>query len=163
MKDFQYLWVAERQTKNTVFVNKIHFHLITNKYFKIDKYWQYWLKLQEKCGIEAREANFKATSAFDIRSLNSKNIKANGQYITKYVTKNRNTFDCQVWNCSKKISMLYTDFYSGYEFIEDIEKLLEKELEPIPAEYCTIYSDLLNRKILPMYQRLNDKNNKLLR
>lgn len=162
MKDFQYIWVAERQTKNTVFENNIHFHLITNKYFKISKYWEYWLKLQEKSGIEAREANFKASSAFDIRSLNAKNIKAIGQYITKYVTKNKDQFNCQVWNCSKKISMLYTDFYSGYEFIENVEKVLEYELEPIPSEYCTIYPIPLNRRTLPMYQRLNEKNLNLL-
>jgi hypothetical protein len=163
MKDFQYIWVAERQTKNAVFENNIHFHLITNKYFKISKYWEYWLKLQEKSGIEAREANFKASSAFDIRSLNAKNIKAIGQYITKYVTKNNDKFDCQVWNCSKKISMFYTDFYSGYEFIESVERVLEYELEPIPAEYCTIYPIPLNRKTLPMYQKLNDKNRDLLK
>jgi hypothetical protein len=162
MKDFQYVWVAERQTKNAVFENNIHFHLITNKYFKISKYWEYWLKLQEKSGIEAREANFKASSAFDIKSLNAKNIKAIGQYITKYVTKNKDQFDCQVWNCSKKISMLYTDFYSGYEFIENAEKVLEYELEPIPAEYCTIYPIPLNRKTLPLYQKLNEKNSKLI-
>lgn len=158
MKDFQYIWVAERQTKNVVFEDNIHFHLITNKYFKIDKYWNYWIALQEKNGISPREENFKASSAFDIRSLNAKNIKAIGQYITKYVTKNKDQFDCQVWNCSKKISMFYTDFYSGYEFIQNVEKVLEYELEPIPAEYCTIYPIPLNRRTLPMYQRLNDKN-----
>jgi len=158
MKDFQYVWVAERQTKNTAFVDNIHFHLITNKYFKITKYWEYWIKLQEKSGLKPREENFKASSAFDIRSLNAKNIKAIGQYITKYVTKNKDQFDCQVWNCSKGISMFYTDFYSGYEFIENIEKVLEYELEPIPAEYCTIYPIPLNRKTLPLYQRLNEKN-----
>lgn len=29
--------------------------------------------------------------------------------------------------------MLYTDFYSGYEFIENVERLLEYDLESIPA------------------------------
>lgn len=163
MNDFQYIWVAERQTHNAVFRDNIHFHLITNKYFKIDKYWNYWLCLQEKSGIKPRDTNFKASSAFDIRNLNAKNIKAIGQYITKYVTKNKDQFDCQVWNCSKKISMLYTDFYSGYEFIENVEKVLECDLEPIPAEYCTIYPIPLNRKTLPMYQKLNMKNNQVLK
>ena len=27
-------------------------------------------------------------------------------------------FKCQVWNCSKSISALYTDFYSEYNFLE---------------------------------------------
>jgi hypothetical protein len=34
-KDFQYLWVAEKQTDNQVFKDNLHFHLITNKYWKI--------------------------------------------------------------------------------------------------------------------------------
>ena len=163
MKDFQYIWVAERQTKNETFKDNIHFHLITNKYFKIEKYWSYWITLQEKNGITARNNDFKASSAFDIRRLNAKNIKAIGQYITKYVTKNKDQFNCQVWNCSKKISLLYTDFYSGYEFIENMEKILETELEPIPAEYCTVYSVPLNRRTLPMYEKLNEKNRSLLK
>lgn len=162
LKDFQYIWVAERQTKNTIFQDNIHFHLITNKYFKIDKYWKYWNQLQEKNGIYPREEDFKASSSFDIRRLNSKNIKAIGQYITKYIVKNKDQFDCQVWNCSKKISMLYTDFYSGFEFIDNLEKVLNKELEPIPAEYCTVYPVPLNRLTLPMYERLNEKNRQVI-
>lgn len=158
LKDFQYIWVAERQTKNETFQDNIHFHLITNKYFKIDKYWNYWNKLQEKNGIIPRNEDFKASSSFDIRRLNSKNIKAISQYITKYIIKNRDEFDCQVWNCSKGISNFYTDFYSNYEFIRNLEKVLETELEPIPAEYCTVYSVPLNRRTLPMYERLNEKN-----
>lgn len=162
MKDFQYLWVAERQTKNKTFEGNIHFHIITNKYFKIDKYWNYWLKVQEKAGIVPRDKDFKPSSAFDIRRINANNIKAIGQYITKYVTKNQDQFECQVWNCSKKVSMLYTDFYTGYEFIENVERLLERDLESIPAEYCTIYSVPLNRKTLPMYEKLKKKNREIV-
>lgn len=158
LKDFQYIWVAERQTKNLTFPDNIHFHLITNKYFKIDRYWEYWIKLQERNGILPRSQDYKASSSFDIRRLNAKNIKAIGQYITKYIIKNKDEFDCQVWNCSKKISMLYTDFYSDYDFIHNIERILETEIEPIPAEYCTVYPVPLNRRTLPMYERLNEKN-----
>lgn len=50
-KDFQYLWVAERQTNNEVFKDNIHFHIINNKFWKIDKWWPYWLGLQKKFGI----------------------------------------------------------------------------------------------------------------
>src|SRR5437899_1723833 len=38
-KDFQYLWVAERQTQNKVFEDNIHFHLLTNIYWDIEKTW----------------------------------------------------------------------------------------------------------------------------
>ena len=58
--------------------------------------------------------------------------------------------------------MLYTDFCSGYEFIEDVEKVLGQELESIPAEYCTICSVPLNRKTLSMYQKLNEKNSYII-
>lgn len=40
-KDFQYLWVSERQTENKVFPDNIHFHMITNKYWDIQKTWNY--------------------------------------------------------------------------------------------------------------------------
>jgi hypothetical protein len=33
-ENFQYIWVAERQTKNDAFKGNIHFHMITNKYWK---------------------------------------------------------------------------------------------------------------------------------
>jgi hypothetical protein len=163
LKDFQYIWVSERQTKNETFQDNIHFHLITNKYFKIDKYWEYWNKLQEKHGITPRNKNFNASSSFDIRRLNDKNIKAIGQYITKYIIKNKDEFDCQVWNCSKGVSILYTDMYTGYEFIENMEKVLETEIEPIPAEHCTVYPVPLNRRTLPMYERLNEKNRQIMK
>ncbi|MCM4172631.1 hypothetical protein DHD32_14155 [Arenibacter sp. TNZ] len=31
---FEYVWVAERQTKNTEFEGNIHFHIVSNKYWK---------------------------------------------------------------------------------------------------------------------------------
>jgi hypothetical protein len=37
--------VAERQTKNDVFEGNVHFYMITNKYWKIDKCWNYWIDL----------------------------------------------------------------------------------------------------------------------
>ena len=40
-RNFQYLWVAEKQNANKVFENNIHFHLITNKYWKIGRWWKY--------------------------------------------------------------------------------------------------------------------------
>lgn len=37
-KGFQYIWVAERQTKNDVFKGNVHFHILTNKYWDIEKW-----------------------------------------------------------------------------------------------------------------------------
>jgi len=54
--------------------------------------------------------DFKPSSAFDVKQINTNNIKAIASYLTKYVTKNNDEFKCQVRNCSKKVSALYTDF-----------------------------------------------------
>ena len=59
--------------------------------------------------------------------------------------------------------MFYTDFYTNYDFIQNIEKVLECDLEPIPAEFCTIYPIPLNRRTLPLYENLNEKNQKIIR
>lgn len=64
---FHYIWVAERQTKNNVFKGNVHFHMITNKYWKIDKWWKYWYDLQIKNGITPREEGFKPSSSFDVK------------------------------------------------------------------------------------------------
>lgn len=74
--------------------------MITNKYWKIEKWWNYWLDLQKKNGIVQREENYKPSSAFDVRELNSNNIRSIASYVTKYVTKNNDKFKCQVWNCT---------------------------------------------------------------
>ncbi|MDE3235915.1 MAG: hypothetical protein KGO81_08180 [Bacteroidota bacterium] len=162
-KDFQYIWVAEKQSENKVFENNIHFHLVTNKFWKLEKWWQYWLDVQKKFGIVPRDENFKPSSAFDVKVINSNNIKGIINYLTKYVTKNASEFDCQVWNCSKKISRLYTCFYSGIGFVRNLEKLeaqnqLGGELKTIPLEFCNIHIVPLNRLTMPLYNKIDVKN-----
>ncbi len=71
-EDFQYLWIAERQTKNDIFKGNVHFHMITNKYWNIEKWWKYWIDFQLKNGIKPREKNFKPSSAFDVRAIKLK-------------------------------------------------------------------------------------------
>jgi hypothetical protein len=161
--DFEYLWVAERQTKNVVFKNNIHFHLITTKYWKIDKWWPYWLNLQAKFGIVPRDESFKPSSAFNVKKINTENIKQVGNYLTKYVTKNESKFECQVWNCSKKISRLYTCFYSGINFIRHLEKLEESgqlggEMKVYTKDFCNVCIIPLNRLTINLYNRIDEKN-----
>ncbi|HXB40401.1 MAG TPA: hypothetical protein VNZ49_07645 [Bacteroidia bacterium] len=156
-KDFQYLWVAERQTKNTVFTDNIHFHLITNKYWDIKKYWNYWIDLQNKNGVLPRDENFKASSSLDVKGLVSNNIKGISSYLTKYVTKNKDTFKCQVWNCSKKISALYTGFYSDYSFLENI-KNTGIETKEIPLEHCNLHLIPIDKNTIRFYDRITVKN-----
>ena len=162
-KDFQYIWVAEKQTSNEVFKDNIHFHIINNKFWKIDKWWQYWIDVQASFGIVPRDEKFKPTSAFNIKQVVSNNIKGLVNYLTSYVTKNASEFDCQVWNCSKKISRLYTDFYSGMEFIHEFERLeaagqLGGEIKTYKLEFCNVNIIPLNRKTINFYGRIDNKN-----
>lgn len=162
-KDFQYLWVAEKQSENKVFENNIHFHLVTNKYWQLEKWWQYWLDVQKKFNIVPRDANYKPASAFDVRVINTANIKGVVNYLTKYVTKNVSEFACQVWNCSKKISRLYTCHYTGIGFVQNLERLqdagqLGGELKVIPQEYCNLILVPLNRLTMPFYNKIDEAN-----
>jgi hypothetical protein len=76
--DFQYLWVAEKQNKNQTFKDNIHFHLIANKYWSLDRWWNYWLEVQKKHRIVARDENFRPGSAFNVKLIKSDNIKGIG-------------------------------------------------------------------------------------
>lgn len=164
-KDFEYVWIAERQTKNDAFKGNVHFHMITNKYWKVEKWWNYWIELQMKNGIKPRKKDFKPSSAFDVKQLNSSNIRSIASYVTKYVTKNDAKFNCQVWNCSKRVSELYTDFYTTTEFTDQFKRLnaVLKEFEVkdhIERPFLNVKMIDLNRKTLPLYKRLDDKNKK---
>ena len=162
-KDFQYVWIAERQTNNEAFAGNVHFHMITNKYWKIEKWWNYWIDLQKKNGVHPREEDFKPSSAFDVKQLNSNNIRSIASYVTKYVTKNNAKFDCQVWNCSRQVSELYTDFYTTTDFTDDLKRLeaVKKEFEVKNHRgqpFLKIKMVDLNRRTLPLYKRLDEKN-----
>lgn len=162
-KDFQYLWVAEKQSKNVIFKDNIHFHVITNKYWKIEKWWKYWIDLQAKHGITPRDKNFNPSSAFDVKHVNSNNIKGIVSYLTKYVTKNSGQFDCQVWNCSKKISQLYTDFFTDTEFLDQFKRMekagvLGGTIKTYQQEYFKIDLIPLNQRTMHFYSRLNVEN-----
>jgi hypothetical protein len=161
--DFQYIWVAEKQTNNQTFKNNIHFHLITNKYWKLDKWWNYWLDVQKKHGIVPRDENFRPGSAFNVRLIKSDNVKGIGTYLTKYVTKNTSQFGCQVWNCSKKVSRLYTCFYSGIQIINKFERLQEQglldgEIKTYPQDYCTVNVIPLNKLVMRYYDPIASRN-----
>lgn len=85
--DFEYLWVAEKQTKNKVFKNNIHFHLVTNVFWDIKRYSKYWVELQAKYGILPRENKQAGSSSFDVKRINSNNKKGIGNYIAGYLGK----------------------------------------------------------------------------
>ena len=161
-KDFQYVWIAEKQSKNKVFKDNIHFHIVSNKFFVLNKWADYWQKLQHKNGIVPREDSYKASSAFDVKGIATDNIKGVMCYLTKYVTKNTTKLNCQVWNCSKKISRLYTGFYSGYEFLEDIRtKLPDLKITEKSMEYCNLHFIPIDKTTLPFYDKIRVQNKKM--
>ena len=82
---------------------------------------------------------FKPSPAFDVKQIQTQNPKQVGAYLTKYVTRNKAGFKSQVWNWSKDISALYTDFYTGYEFLEELQRLKGSEIKEVPLEYCTLH------------------------
>jgi hypothetical protein len=157
----QYLWVAERQTKNVIFENNIHFHLISNKYWKIDKHWKYWIDVQKKNNICVRQVDFKPASAFDVIGITSRNSKGILSYITKYITKNNSQFRFQPWNCSKKISQLYTSYYSDFGIIKQLEKL-EKDgsikTKMYKEDYCNIILYPYNKITNHFCDKVHEKN-----
>jgi len=162
-KDFQYLWVAEKQTKNKVFKDNIHFHLITNRFWKIDRWWNYWLDVQKNQGIVPRDESFKPSSAFDVKVVNSNNIKGVGNYITKYISKNSGQFRCMIWNCSRKISRLYTDFYSDLGFLHELQKLqkagkLGGRIKTFEQEFCDVHLIPLNKITNRLYTKIDERN-----
>lgn len=157
-KDFQYVWVVERQANGN-----IHFHLVTNKYWQIDRWWNYWMEVQKKQGIIPRDSNFKPSSAFDVKVISSNNQKGVGNYITKYITKNAGQYRCMVWNCSRKISQLYTDFYSEMNFLTQLEKLeqanqLGGKIKTYKQEHCDIYTIPLNNTTSRLYNKIDEQN-----
>ncbi len=86
--------------------------------------------------------------------------------MTKHVTKNSEKFKCQVWNCSKKVSQLYTDFYTNEDFTDQFKRLnaITKEIVDKDLENPVINIKMidLNRQTLPLYKRLDDKNLKTI-
>ncbi|MDP2415746.1 hypothetical protein [Daejeonella sp.] len=159
--NFQYLWVAERQTKNQTFKNNIHFHLVTNKSWDINKYWVYWLELQKKNGVKPTNPDYKPSSAFNVMKIKQNDLRKLQNYLTKYISKNNDTFLCQVWNCSKMVSALYTHYSGGEVFLDNAYKLDGENIKEYYTDYGTLHFIPLNQKSIRLYNRLDAKNKEL--
>ena len=98
--------------------------------------------------------------------MNSSNIRSIASYVTKYVTKNNAKFKCQVWNCSKRISQFYTDFYTTKEFTDQLERMgaVIKQIDNRDKDTPVVNVKMidLNRQTLPMYKRLDNKNKSII-
>lgn len=161
-ENFQYLWVAERQTKNQTFKNNIHFHLVTNKSWDINKYWSYWLELQKKNGIVPLNPDYKPSSAFNVMKVKHNDLSKLQNYLTKYVSKNNDLFKCQVWNCSKMISKLYTHYSGNETFLENAYKLESENINECYTEFGTLHFIPLNSRSIKLYKKLDEMNVKVV-
>jgi len=87
-------------------------------------------------------------------------------YLTKYITKNDAKFKCQVWNCSRKVSELYTDFYTNTDFTYQFIKLNAVTKEFIDKDFKSPVINIimidLTRQTLPLYKRLDNINNNVI-
>jgi hypothetical protein len=127
--NLNYLWVAERQEKNS---DRIHFHLIINRYINIRRFNALWILQQYRAGLKHEkyskqevEAHFRAGLPFqkmlnpvDVKKV--KNIGVLSSYLSKYISKGNNGggFACLVWHCSRPVSRLCLRVVVGYDCIE---------------------------------------------
>ena len=80
---FNYLWVAEKQTKNT---NNIHFHVITDMYIHHTKLSALWDDVQLGTGyLTSEQIRRHKSASTEIHGL--KNVKNVSRYVAKYIQK----------------------------------------------------------------------------
>jgi hypothetical protein len=118
---FQYVWIAERQKNGT-----IHFHFVVNQWFnvRIVNYKfacaiENELKKENKYDIKFNKDSY---NGFDVKKVyNSAGISA---YVTKYVTKQNESFECRAWGCDRITGSLFLSCACEIESISNIEKNL---------------------------------------
>jgi hypothetical protein len=122
----QYIWVAERQKENKAFPDNIHFHMLVNHYMPIAQFNALWVLQQYNAGLKGYSHKKKRTlelsdimdlikdpkdlqqflNPLDVRKVHS--VDALAGYLTMYVTKNRDSFACAAWHCSRGVSRTFT-------------------------------------------------------
>lgn len=136
----QYLWVSERQKVGT-----IHYHMLilnrvnivyVNRAMKV-----VLCNLVRSGVIDYPLAAMKRYNGVDLAKdrktrvvtnfCDPKSRKALFYYITKYVTKNNESFDHAAWNCSRGFSALFTAMTCTYE--EFIKMSWENNAMPDPV------------------------------
>lgn len=130
--DFHYLWVAEKQ-KN----GNIHFHLITDKYFKKETIQALWNdSLSNGTYIDEFQKKFGHRKPPSTKITGQQGMREPAEYLTKYITKAEKSdkIEGKCWDCSdllieiSKLVFIWKPYY--YNLIEcDFYKLSMKFLE----------------------------------
>lgn len=120
-KSFTYIWIAERQKNGT-----LHFHMLTNDYFNIRMINRYYavaiMNHIKKNNLSDINYDVTKYNGVDVKLVRS--IESLSKYLTKYVTKNNESFEGLVWNCDSSVSALITHIY-----LDDFEyKTINKKL-----------------------------------
>lgn len=143
-----YIWVSERQ-KNGI----LHFHMLTNNYLpilQINRALAIIINNRVKDGkMSWGNSSLDLYNGVDVDSIyNSKRHKKTGKslnpaeirnwiskYVTKYVTKNNDSFAHLCWHCSRSISILFMS-----------QVFLESESYQVTSHLPTIRNLYINYK-----------------
>jgi len=157
---FNYIWVAERQKNGT-----IHFHILMNKFINIRVSNYYMAK-----SIQTQIKNDKLFDLnFDYRNYNGvdvqrvRNVREVSKYLTKYITKNSENFNCRAWGSCQLTSKLFTKIsdYFGSVII-DVQNFLNKsksEFYYYNGEFCFIiwFNKLFKSKLINQLRAINQE------
>jgi hypothetical protein len=166
---FNYLWVAEKQTKNT---NNIHFHVITDIYIHYKVLAEIWDDVQQRVGYLSNAQRLKHKSAStEIHAIDDVNNVS--RYVSKYIQKDDSKSEVlgRLWSCSRELKLCKSPRVSltASQFNELIDNHSE-HLKPVHVdENCMVIcvdSTLKASSILPYYEveraYCNDLNSNLL-
>lgn len=142
-----YLWIAERQKNST-----IHFHIAVSERLNIT-FCNSVMKNLLHYSIRKQKMNWSHSSAAQYNGVDiaknrktkrvtnfaSQNSKRNlSGYLTKYISKSGTKFERQAWQCSKKLSGLFT------HYTMTLDEFQNKFLEYIDENECLIQCDFYN-------------------
>jgi len=148
-----YLWIVERQ-KNTT----IHFHLFANKRYDIQqinaymraalvgghsrKEFEYDVeKLMKYNGVDIAKKVIRGVRTKQVVNFAAKHErKTIFAYVTKYVTKNKTTFENATFRCSHNVSALFTNINYDITDAQLVEFLSEFDISNVYTfQFVNIY------------------------
>lgn len=127
-KDFEYLWIAERQGNNTV-----HFHMLTHCFLNIrvvNHFMAAAIQTQvQKGNMEWGNSSKELYNGVDVKHVH--NAKGVSRYLTKYMTKRKkdengvmvkeyHKFNRLAWHCSRRVSALFTSRIVSGDYLAEL-------------------------------------------